>query len=193
MNAFHIHSKNAVTRHQKTTRLFCLSDADMPKGNGLPESLINIAKYLDPKNSVRYGGSKAFSYLYVYDFCYLAGCYLPIVWWGDANNPNDLKVSFKACNQYYWLQEEGKEFGWKEVETEKEACDLTEVGHVVIVAALSKREEGDGMISVSLPSALPHDTPIQSMAGTGTVVSPWYKGGLYKNYKMFVNFLNNGV
>lgn len=196
MKPFHLHKETPVSIHQSTTRLFALSEEGMPKGNGLPESLLEIVRYLDSSNSARYNLGKKLSHVYAHDYCYLAGCYLPLVWWSNVNNPEDPKVQMNGTAVWDWLIEYGKEFGWKPVDGLKEAQELADVGQVVILIALPKEVRRDARMSVIIPrtkecfdSQRYKDIPYQSAAGETFMKKNWYLGKTYQEYRMYVNFL----
>lgn len=196
MKAFHLHKETPVTRHQTTTRLYALSEEDMPKGDGLPNTLLEIARYLDPSNSARYDLNNRVSHIYAHDFCYLAGCYLPLVWWGNANNPDEKKIQMNGTALWDWLIDYGKEFGWKPVEDLKTAQELAEVGHVVTIIALPKNVNRDARLSIVIPETKEcfdpqyhKGIPCQTCSQKTFLKSDWYIGKLYREFRIYVNFL----
>ncbi len=196
MKAFHLHKETPVTRHQTTTRLYALSEEGMPKGNGLPETLLQIARFLDPTNSARYSLKNKVSHVYAHDFCYLAGAYLPLVWWGDANFGDGPKVQMTGTAVWDWLIDYGKEFGWKPVEDLKQAQELADVGHVVTIIALPKNVNSDARLTMVVPETkecfdpqYQKGIPCQSRAGKTFIKTDWYNGSSWREYKIYVNFV----
>ena len=70
---------------------------------------------------------KIYGHVYVYDYCYLAGVYLPRVWWTDSAfakiyDSKEVKVNYGTSVRevntnmlHDWFKDYGHEFGWKRV------------------------------------------------------------------------------
>lgn len=197
MNAYHLHSSIPVTRMQVTTREYALYEPDMPKGKGLPEDLLTINEFLNPENSKRYGGKKTFTHVFAYDFCYLAGCYIPNLWpsGGDLTEP---LTRMNARTMWDWFIDCGMHFGWQEVETEIQAQDLANVGHLVTIIGSAKTWESPGCMTIVMPSTggkferhnlASKDIPHQARAGKIHIRTDWYKSNTWREYKIWVNYL----
>ena len=85
-------NRTNITRRRDGGRAYPLGEANRPgRSGGKPEnrvkSVLKIIKYLNSENSQhqRYQPKQKTTYcnIYAYDFCYLAGVYLPRVWWTD--------------------------------------------------------------------------------------------------------------
>src|SRR3990167_956685 len=197
MQPIHLHFHNPVSRNQVTTKMYALSEEDMPKGTGLPQDLLEIVRYLDPENSPRYEKSKVMCHLFAYDFCYLAGAYLPRVWYSDVINPNPEKVfPMDSRGLFNWLANFGGEFGWKLVADLQQAQELADVGHVVTIVALSKNINHAGQMTMVIPHSKEFclkeglkRTPCQATSGKKYFRTECYKGDKYREYKIYVNFL----
>lgn len=185
MNPFHLHSKKLVTRDQVTTRLYALSETDMPKGNGMPESLIEIVEFLDPERSKRYGPTAKLNHVFAYDFCYLSGAYLPRIWYSDIANEDGPKVEMTTASIFDWLQNDGVSFGWKEIDSISYAQELANLGHVVTVVGLPKDIKREGMMTMVIPG----EKLTQCRAGKNKLTADWYNNSAYGLYKIFVNLL----
>lgn len=198
MNPIHLHSEHPVTRNQISTRLYTLSEEDMPKGNGLPKDLLTIAKYLNPALSQRYGHTFVNGLIYVYDFCYLAGAYIPRVWWKNVVNPDPQRIiDMNIQSTYEWFIDFGHEFGWREVSDTRHAQELAEIGHVVVIIASPKKPSYTGGISIVLPEdktvfnphAKDNTIPYQTSSGKLYYRTDWYKGKRNKEFKIYVNYM----
>lgn len=197
MQAFHLHFAHPVTRYQTTTRLYALKDEEMPVGRGMPQDLLSIAKYLDPENAPRYGKSITQNLLFAYDFCYLAGAYIPRIWWGDINNVEAPKLDMTTNALYGWFEQFGKDFGWKRVEDEKEAQELANVGHVVIIIASPINPRRQAIMTLVLPESseylttvyMDKEAPHQVRSAKKHLKTAWYKSHLWREYSIYVNFI----
>ena len=66
MNKVHLTSKREITRQQTDTRAFPLTEPNMPKGDGTPESVHKIIKFLDVEKSPRYKRTPASTFCNIY-------------------------------------------------------------------------------------------------------------------------------
>lgn len=83
----HLTPTSAVKRSE-TRRAFPLNEANQPKRDATnkeerAKQLLQIIKWLDVDSSKRYlpGNGTTYCNIYAYDYCFLAGCFLPRVWW----------------------------------------------------------------------------------------------------------------
>lgn len=125
-----------ITRRQDWGRAYPLGEPGMPRRRGQTAAsksakLVEIAQYLDSENPdhLRYKPKSrtTFCNIYAYDYCYLAGVYLPRVWWtGSALlrllDGEDLAEAYgqtvnelNANSLYDWLVDFGQSFGWERV------------------------------------------------------------------------------
>ena len=154
LSPVHLRSTNNVTRNG-AARAFPLNEANQPTRNGVGtvsekvKDLGKIIKWLDVEHKARYQPSASTTYcnVYSYDYCYLAGVYLPRVWWmpnalakiiaGTPQSPiyGQTVEEVTANRIFNWLKELGPEFGWRRT------FDLTEIqnaandGQVGIICA----------------------------------------------------------
>lgn len=161
--AVHLTTK-AGTRAASNTRAFKLNETGMPVGNGTAAKLLEIVKYLDVKNSLRYkpGAGKTYCNIYAYDFVTLAGGYIPRCWWDKASadtiqkggevKPEYGKTLYElnANALYDWFLNYGSALGWKSVTTQDEAQRLANAGSLVIVSA-AKKDGTPGHITAVVP------------------------------------------
>ncbi len=78
----HLQTTNRIARNQTSGRAFPLNENGQPSRNGTPPaSLAQIINWLRVDQSQRHqpGGGATYCNIYAYDYCYLAGVYLPRV------------------------------------------------------------------------------------------------------------------
>lgn len=167
-----------------------------------------IMDWLQVDKSPRYRPADGATYCNVYaaDFCYLAGAYLPRVWW----TPSALMqiatgtvppVSYgttvremRADDLYAWLAEFGPAFGWERVFEVAALQDAANRGAVGVIVADRLQPGRPGHISVVVPETADYRAqrddegmvvlPLQSQAGAknlrcGTLDMPWWKDPRY--------------
>ena len=148
-----------------------------------------IVRYLDVERNARYQPTKAQTYCNIYacDYCYLAGVYLPRVWWTDAALHSlraDAAVEPKygvtvgelnANALYAWLRDFGPSFGWRPRASIDELQAAANQGQVAVICARRKLLSSPGHIAVVVPETAPPlvaerngeflRLPLQSQAG----------------------------
>jgi hypothetical protein len=183
-------NSSAATRALTTGRPYPLSEADRPsRAAGTPAELEAIVRYLDVEKSPRYKRTDTQTYCNIYacDYGYLAGVYLPRVWWTpraladiDAGKPvvakyADTVAELNANALYTWLRDFGPAFGWKKVATLDEMQTAANAGQVGVICAQRNPLSKSGHIAVVVPESEPpsvarHEAggvsvPLQSQAG----------------------------
>ncbi|HUE84082.1 MAG TPA: hypothetical protein VMM84_18410 [Pyrinomonadaceae bacterium] len=221
LSAVHLHANTPVTRKQ-TRWAFALNEAGQPTRNSSSppnvkaKELGSIIKWLDVQNKARYLPKPSATYcnIYGYDYCYLAGVYLPRVWWnntaiaklkaGKSVSPiiNQTVSEIRANGLFDWLREHGLTFGWR-----RSFNNLTELqnaandGQVVVILAQHKIPNLSGHIAVVAPEtstqkALRNGStlirPLQSQAGRTnrsywTPPSWWSNSQKYKDFGFWIN------
>jgi hypothetical protein len=148
-----------------------------------------IVRYLKVESSARYARTPetTFCNVYAYDYCTLAGVYLPRVWWtGKALDSfaagADVAVKYgetvaevNANSLYEWLREFGQQFGWRAVESADELQRGANAGKVAVICARRAERSKSGHIAVVVPESAPPCVahregtqvrlPLQSQAG----------------------------
>ena len=215
MNPIHLHSKVPVTRLQTTNlqRQHCLNEAEMPKGDGTQMALRKILHYLHEADRYKKTGDNL-SGLFLYDVAYLAGAYVPRVWYSDASLSEEgigKEVSDERLRElnnndlFDWFKIYSREFGWKPVADFVTAQEYASVGNLVVIISQARNRYKHGLVSVIVPQdGKPVDIPVQCrpskrIAGSKiaqtrkdellTFQNDWYNGPLYANFKIYVNFL----
>jgi hypothetical protein len=171
--------------------------------------------WLAVDESVRYkrSGASTFCNVYAYDYCYLAGAYLPRVWWsGPAirrlarSEPvipryGDTLVELNANGLFDWLHEFGPDFGWRRIFTADECQAAANEGMVGLICAQRVVLCDPGHIAVVAPETATHAAkrhngtvalPLQSQAGTvnyrryeGTL--PWWTDHRYRQHAFWIH------
>jgi hypothetical protein len=149
--------------------------------------LHEIVRDLDVTRSVRYTpGTQTYCNIYAYDFCYMAGVYLPRVWWNSkaliaavaGNVPEvvyDRTVREMTANALHrWLTEWGDDYGWQSCETIDLVQERANTGSVCLITAERMDPARSGHIVVVMPENAEHSAdrqaagiraPLQSQAG----------------------------
>lgn len=199
------HLKPNGTRASATTRTFPLNEPGMPEGAPLRE----IIAWLDVETNARYARTPAstFCNIYAYDVCYLAGVYLPHVWWMDPTSVNDntpvaymKTVSELNANALYdWLVEWGVAFGWTKLASAEEAQMQADNGRVVVICAAQKVRSRSGHIVVVAPQIdgeqalqVPKFVPLQSQAGAKNYCAScqmgrWWESSNFRGFGIWSN------
>lgn len=147
---------------------------------------------LNVENSVRYQPKSTATYcnIYAYDYCYLAGVYLPRVWWtskslialsaGKTVKPiyGSTVDEISANGLVGWLKEYGSTFGWKTGSIE-EMQNAANDGQVAVICAQNKIPNKSGHICVVVP-----ETDSQSAERkNGNVIKPLQSQAGANNHK----------
>jgi hypothetical protein len=171
---------------------FPLGESDRPRRlSATPDALRAIASYLSPARAShrRYQPRSGLTYCNVFasDFCYLAGVYLPRVWWtGNALLAMgrgekvvagwDRTVTECLANSLYlWLDAFGPSFGWSRLNGASEAQARADEGYVAVIVGRRRTRGRPGHVSVVVPQTEVHRA---SMGPDGTVRVPlqWQAG-----------------
>ena len=174
-----------------------------------------IVDWLDAPGSARYQRDQVtYCNVYAADFCYLAGIYLPRVWWtasalmriaqgGVLTAVYDSTVrKMRADDLHAWLIEFGASFGWQRVFDATALQLAANGGGVGIVCADRDAEGKPGHICIVVPEtdmrratrdADDHVVlPLQSQAGAvnfrySTGERAWWEDPIYRSYVFFVH------
>ena len=178
--------------------------------------LTAIGDWLQVNQSARYAprDGKTFCNVYAADYCYLAGVYLPRVWWtGGAIAriaqgeqvpvaPDDTVREMRADDLFRWLLDFGGVFGWRRVSDATALQNAANEGGVGIVCADREAAGRPGHITVVVPENPNHsaerdaagnvDQPLQSQAGStnfryGSAGPNWWKGQQFIGHVFFVH------
>jgi Domain of unknown function (DUF1906) len=178
--------------------------------------LTSIGDWLRVDTSARYapGDGVTFCNVYAADYGYLAGVYVPRVWWtgpaiariADGQTVpvayGDTVREMRADDLYVWLQDFGASFGWRRVSDATALQRAANGGGVGLVCA-DRREVGrPGHITVVVPETALHKAvrdaagnvfqPLQSQArGTnnryGSAGVNWWLGAEFTGHVFYVH------
>lgn len=173
-------------------RAYPLNEPGQPTRQGGDEAtrrreLTAIVEWLDVERSERYRpGGSTYCNIYAYDYCFLAGVYLPRVWWTApalqelaAGRPvvpvYDTTLREMSANSLHdWLADWGPRFGWTRTLSLGEAQDQANRGRVVVICARNRNRNRSGHICAVVPetatqiavrSGAEVTGPLQSQAG----------------------------
>ena len=175
--------------------------------NGLRDELAAIVEWLavDDPSHVRYQprSKTTFCNIYAHDYCFLAGAYLPRVWWtqgaiealarGKTVEPlyGDTIDEQRANDLFRWLRDFGLRFGWRRTGTLTKLQTEVNQGAVGLIVARRKEDGLSGHIVAVVPETGDNRArrdsdgdviaPLQSQAGStnfqyGTGKTDWWKG-----------------
>ncbi|MEO5926650.1 MAG: hypothetical protein ABIR70_22740 [Bryobacteraceae bacterium] len=176
----------SASRALTTGRAYPLGEASRPdRAHGTAA----IIRYLDVEKSARYQAARGqtFCNIYACDYCYLAGAYLPRVWWTtraltDIAAGRSVPVKYAesvaeldANSLYTWLRDFGACFGWTLASSLDELQAAANAGQVCVISARRVVPQLPGHIAVVAPESTPPmvaektasgiRVPLQSQAG----------------------------
>ena len=155
-----------------------------------------------------------FCNVYAYDYCTLAGVYLPRVWWtgkaldriaaGEdvAVKYGDTVAEVNANGLYDWLREFGAQFGWTSVETADELQRGANAGKIGVICARRSERSKPGHIAVVVPESQAPNVaqragpkvvlPLQSQAGAKNFCfssgkNEWWAGAQFDAYGFWLH------
>jgi hypothetical protein len=175
-----------------------------------------IIRYLNVELSARYArtAETTFCNVYAYDYCTLAGVYLPRVWWTEKaldrfTSGGDAPVKYgetvaevNANGLYDWLHEFGPQFGWRSVESADELQQAANADKIAVICARRQERSKPGHIAVVVPESQPPFVaqregaqvllPLQSQAGAKNFCfscgkSEWWTGAQFDAYGFWLH------
>jgi hypothetical protein len=201
-----------VTKRTAIAGPHSLNEPNMPSRKGttpeeLRASLGEVIDYLatDKPSHKRYQPRDGLTFcnIYAHDYCFLAGVYLPRVWWtpgaierltnGETVEPliENTIMEMRANDLFRWLRDFGPRFGWRQTGTPTKLQQEADQGAVGLIVARRKQDGKSGHIVAVVPET-DDDTavrnaagevtrPLQSQAGAvnfrrGTSTLNWWKG-----------------
>jgi len=201
-----------ITKRTAPADAHSLNEPAMPTRKGttpdeLRASLGEVIDYLatDKPAHKRYRPRDGLTFcnIYAHDYCFLAGVYLPRVWWtpgaierltqGEKVEPliENTITEMRANDLFRWLRDFGPRFGWRQTSTLTKLQQEASQGAIGLIVARRKQDGKSGHIVAVVPET---DTehavrnaagevtkPLQSQAGAvnfrrGTGKLNWWKG-----------------
>ncbi len=167
-------NNNAISRQRpaSTSGAHPLGEANMPirdlsSEQEKKDSLSKIIDWLDVENikHKRYSAQRNQTYcnIYAYDYCYLAKCYIPRIWWtslyiSKLEKGINVEISYgntvreiNANELYNWLEDYGIQFGWRRVFNLTDLQDYANQGKVCLICAQRKNLNHSGHICAVVP------------------------------------------
>jgi hypothetical protein len=206
------HKPGVITKRSEIANAFSLNEPDQPGRKGttaddLRTELARIIDWLgvDDPGHLRYqpGEQSTFCNVYAHDYCYLAGVYLPRVWWshgaiedlarGQGVQPHlgNTVDEQRANDLFRWLRDFGPRFGSRQTgSTTKLQLEVNQ-GAIGIIVARRTVDGSAGHIVAVVPETETHQAqrdssgeviaPLQSQAGSrnfryGTGTAGWWNG-----------------
>ena len=204
----HLRNDNLQVTRSGGSRAYPLNETPQPtRHSSNPAAtkaaeLTAIIKWLRVEQSARYlpHGGTTYCNIYAYDYCYLAGVYLPRVWWTPdaidklkAGQPVAPRYAVtvnevNANSLFNWLKAFGPDFGWSRTFDLTELQNAANDGQVGIICAQRVDLNRSGHICPVVP-----ETASQKAARSGsTVIKPLQSqaGGTNFSYKALVWWTN---
>lgn len=221
--AAHLRENNAAATRQSTQhRAFPLGEASRPTRNPADSAadrvlqLQAVADWLNVEASPRFArtAKATFCNIYAADYCYLAGTYLPRVWWTDTALLrigqgqivpvlyDDTVHEMRADDLFAWLVGIGPRFGWRRVFDATALQAAANGGGIGLICADREAQGLPGHISVVVPEDASHRAlrdadghvtqPLQSQAGGtnkrfGSAGKDWWLGTQFRDHGFFVH------
>ncbi|MBI3651882.1 MAG: hypothetical protein HY231_12750 [Acidobacteria bacterium] len=218
IGAVHLTTANRIARNHTGGRAYPLNETGQPRRNGTTAAakaaqLTSMIEWLKVEQSQRYlaSGGATFCNIYAYDYCYLAGVYLPRVWWtrnaiarlasGASVTPQyDVTVSELNANSLCnWFEEFGSEFGWQRVFSLNQLQRAANDGQVCIINGQRTNLNRSGHICAVVPETAGHQalrsgaeitTPLQSQAGASNFRyggRVWWTSSQFRKFGFWVH------
>jgi hypothetical protein len=200
-----------VTKRSAPAGAHSLNEPGQPerKGSSPDELRSDLAKIIDwlavdNRSYKRYQSHDRLTFcnIYAHDYCYLAGVYLPRVWWTHAaiealTRGRDVEPRYgstideqRANDLFRWLRDFGLRFGWRQTGKLTKLQQEVNQGAIGLVVARRKQDGLSGHIVVVVPETTDKRArrngerdviaPLQSQAGAvnfryGTGNINWWK------------------
>lgn len=202
ISAVHLaENKTTITRDRDGGRAFPLGEQGKPSRNASDvaakvDQIGKIINWLRVESSERYlrNGSTTYCNIYAYDLCYLAGVYIPRVWWKpkallDLNDGRTVDVLYgetvtemNANSLHDWFDDFGQSFGWSSIIDLNEAQAAANKGKIVIVCAKRVTTNRPGHICAIVPETT-HYIAARNSEGVVTKSLQSQAGGNNYRYK----------
>jgi hypothetical protein len=212
-----------VTRRTAPAGAHSLNESGQPgrSGETAPERRAELAAIIDwlavdQPSHERYQPVRGatFCNIYTHDYCFLAGVYLPRVWWmpgaierlaqGETVEPlYETTIDEQRANDLFrWFRDFGLRFGWRQTSTLTKLQEAANLGGIGIIVARRKIDGKSGHIVAVVPETAAHKAKrdndgnvigaLQSQAGSvnfryraGTV--EWWKGEQFADSAFWIH------
>jgi predicted chitinase len=198
-------NRGDITRARDGGRAYPLGEPDRPgRTANAPdqkrEELLTIVRYLDSQNPAhkRYQpkSGTTFCNIYAYDYCYLAGVFLPRTWWtGPAlrriRDGEEVRVKYgetvreiNANMLHDWFEDYGADFGWRNEVDLDSLQEAANEGEVCIIVAQRKDVNRSGHIVAVVPE---HAAVRAKRNSAGEVLQPVESQAGARNFRFNVS------
>jgi len=216
--AVHLAENTSGARRSLTTgRAYPLGELDRPtRASATAAELERIVRYLNVEAHARYARtpSNTFCNVYAYDYCYLAGVYLPRVWWtslalmnlaAGQTVPAKYGITVQELNAnalYVWLRDHGAAYVWTRAASLDQLQTAANAGQVSLICAQRTVLSKPGHIAAVVPESAPPQIaertgtqvrlPLQSMAGArnfcfSCVPGKWWEGAQFQAFGFWIH------
>lgn len=198
-------NRTDITRDRDGGRAYPIGEPDRPRrlsGDAAARraGLLAIIDWLNVEQGERWlpAGGTTYCNIYTYDVCYLAGAYLPRVWWTAESlrrlaAGNQVPVAYAETVRELnanaltdWLEDHGPSFGWRRVFELDPLQTTANQGRVAIIAAQRRDLNRSGHIQVIAPEHGEHS----ARRANGKVIQPLQTQAGDSNFRY--GFLGNG-
>jgi hypothetical protein len=212
-----------VTKRTAAATAHSLNEAGQPgrTGETADERRADLARIIDwlavdRTSHKRYQphGGLTFCNLYAHDYCHLAGCFLPRVWWtpgaiealarGETVTPLLGRTidEQRANDLFRWLRDFGLRFGWRQTGTPTKLQTEVNQGALGLIAARRVVDGRSGHIVAVVPETEDQRArrdaageviaPLQSQAGVtnfrfGTGKAGWWKDERFAEFAFWLH------
>lgn len=178
-------NRSNITRARDGGRAYPLGEAGRPRRSAATpakraDQLWRIVKYLNVEKTShlrwRPRGQTTYCNIYAYDYCYLAGVYLPRVWWTDAALQR-IRSGVQVAPEYGgtvrelnanalhdWYSDFGANFGWQRETDLSTLQAAANSGEVCIVVAKRQDSNRSGHIAAVIPET-PNEKAARNSSG----------------------------
>jgi hypothetical protein len=214
---------DSITKRSEPAGALSLNEPGQPgrKGETGAErcaELAAIIKWLavDKTSNKRYQptSTATFCNIYTHDYCFLAGVYLPRVWWlpgaierlakgEDVEAIYEKTIDEQRANDLFrWLRDFGPRFGWRATGELTKLQNAANLGGLGIIVARRKDDGRSGHIVMVVPETDSNRArrnpdgeviaPLQSQAGTvnfqyGTGKLEWWKDDRFASSAFYIH------
>jgi hypothetical protein len=215
--------QSTQTKRTEYANALSLNEPGQPdrKGSSPDELRAELAAIIDwlavdKKKHLRYQpyDQKTFCNIYTHDFCYLAGVYLPRVWWtpkaiellGQEKTVQPLLGNTieeqRANSLFRWLCDFGMRFGWRQTGNLNSLQKEVNQGAIGLIVARRKEDGRSGHIVMIVPETMDQRAkrnpegdviaPLQSQAGSinfryGTGRLNWWKDDRFAEWAFWMH------
>lgn len=210
-----------VTRRTAIATAHSLNESGQPGRTGetaaeLRAELAAIIDWLAVDKHKRYLPREGLTFcnIYTHDYCFLAGAFLPRVWWtpgaieklaqGKQVEPrlNNTIEEMRANNIFRWLRDFGMRFGWRQTGTLTKLQTEVNQGALGLIIARRVIEGKSGHMVMVVPETTEHSArrnsvgeviaPLQSQAGAtnfryGTGTVDWWKHPRFAEFAFWLH------